>query len=155
MNQFIDNYQDAHEEHAYVFSKDKSLIHVEGTPTSIFFSGVSDDQLKDSVIIHNHPQDGEFIGGSFSDADLKLLLEKQPAELYAIDEQFIYRVWYTGDEKKFDQELWQSGFNKAIDLRLAEGRWGTLDEKHDIMQVLAKDWSGIHYGRQRISEKGS
>lgn len=88
IDEFISIQSDSEIEYARVISKDDWEFEIKGTKNTVDPTVI--DNLKDAIVIHNHPnKETEY---SFSGQDVNLFIEKELKELYGIDSKYIYKL---------------------------------------------------------------
>jgi SPP1 gp7 family putative phage head morphogenesis protein len=139
------------EEHAYIFTKDGDVYYTVGDANSVDIDVVGEDNLRDSIVTHNHPNfDGE-PGGSFSKDDVVAFFTYGLQELRAVDSQYNYRLSRKGeiditldDIRAFLEEAED---NHELEITLEEALVGRYDSKHLTMRELIKLIQSLVYER--------
>lgn len=88
IDNFISLHTNSEVEYARVVNKDDWEFEIKGTKNTVEPTIV--DNLKDAIVIHNHPSDETEY--SFSMQDVNLFVECELKELYGIDSKYIYKL---------------------------------------------------------------
>lgn len=88
INEFISIHSNSEIEYARVINKDDWEFEIKGTKNTVDLTVI--DNLKDAIVIHNHPDDETEY--SFSGQDVNLFIDKGLKELYGIDSKYIYKL---------------------------------------------------------------
>lgn len=135
-------------EHAVVLSPNGKKYEISGLQSTVDITLAGEDALKDAVVIHNHPKDGELSGDCFSRADFKGYFAYGLKELYVVNHMGTYRI--KSDVSMTAAEAAEV-YDKAFDTvrRLAfEGADISLDyEQYEIMKVLGKECKDFIFER--------
>lgn len=127
-------------EHAVIISPIGKKYEISGLQSTVDITLAGEDALKDAVVIHNHPKNGEYSGDCFSRADFKGYFEYGLKELYVVNHMGTYRI--KSDISMTSTEA-EEAYDKAFDTvrRLAfEGADISLDyEQYETMKVLGKE----------------
>lgn len=141
----------ANDEHAVAITKSGEVYHVKGDKNSVDISSIGTDQIKESMITHNHPSVAGEPGGSFSLEDIRAFLTYELVELRAVDDAHLYRLRRTGDIQLTQAEidaLWYQAEDKyKIDLTIEQALAG-YDGKHLTMIQLASLIKSLIYERE-------
>lgn len=97
LRQFAEEKLESKIEHAVVFSPDGKKYEISGLGSTVDITLAGADALKDAVVIHNHPKNGEFSGDCFSKADFKGYFEYGLKELYVTNHTGTYVMQYEGE----------------------------------------------------------
>lgn len=94
IDDFINKHSNSDVEYARVINKDSWETDIKGTKKAV--DPTICDNLKDSIVIHNHPsEETEY---TFSPQDVDLFVERELKELYGIDEKYIYKLTRNSEE---------------------------------------------------------
>ncbi|WP_178944337.1 minor capsid protein, partial [Paenibacillus odorifer] len=143
--------RNAPEEHAVILTEKGEALHIKGDKAAVDITKFKPEQLKDSIVTHNHPSNGEDPGGSFSREDVHMFFSKELKQLRAVDQANLFIL-----SKSRDIELSQDDINllldKAEDLYLSrltiEDAMNGYDDKHLTMEQLVLLIEGLQYGRE-------
>ncbi|WP_438491033.1 minor capsid protein [Paenibacillus sp. IHBB 3054] len=138
-------------EHAVTLTKQGEVIHIKGDVAAVDINKIKPEQLKGSVITHNHPSNGDDPGGSFSREDVHMFFSKELKQLRAVDQANLFIL-----SKSQDIELSQDEINllldKAEDIYLSrltiEDAMNGYDDKHLTMEQLVLLIEGLQYRRE-------
>lgn len=103
INDFVNQHTNSDIEYARVISKDNWEFDIKGNKNTVDLTIV--DNLKDSIVIHNHPR--EETEYSFSKQDINVFIEKELNELYGIDDKYIYKLIRNGKDIDSNENLEQ------------------------------------------------
>lgn len=96
-NQFAEDHINSTNEHALVIAKSGKLYTLRGGSASVDISLIGDDELKDAIVIHNHPADiFDNPGDCFSRQDFSFMCEKGIAEMHLTNKVGYYEMTYDG-----------------------------------------------------------
>lgn len=88
INDFVIEHTNSEIEYAKIINKDNWEFDIKGNKNTVEVTIV--DNLKDAIVIHNHPsEETEY---SFSKQDVSLFIEKELKELYGVDDKYIYKL---------------------------------------------------------------
>ncbi|MEK5415874.1 minor capsid protein [Paenibacillus sp. FSL L8-0708] len=143
--------RNAPEEHAVILTEKGEALHIKGDKAAVDITKFKPEQLKDSIVTHNHPSNGEDPGGSFSREDVHMFFSKELKQLRAVDQANLFIL-----SKSRDIELTQGDINllldKAEELYLSrliiEDAMNGYDDKHLTMEQLVLLIESLQYGRE-------
>lgn len=146
----------ADREHLYIFRRGKQIRRFIGESNRVTPRPEYLFEMKDSVIVHNHPK-----GYSFSKEDIEAVVRFNARELILATPNFIYMVARPkqGWSIDFDQELterqYQTSYRFAVDTvnkQISANEVSFSDKDALIIHYLWVaffDMNGIHYARQK------
>lgn len=135
----------AEDEHAVVITPKGEVYHIKGDKRSVEIDKVEPDKLKDSVVTHNHPDDDDDPGGSFSYEDVLVFFAYELEELRAVDSTYQYSLSLVEKLQLSEEEvrmlLYQAEINYKSKLTIQDVLAG-YDEKHLLLLelVLLIEW---------------
>lgn len=137
-------------EHAVILTEKGEVLHMKGNKAAIDINKIKPEQLKDSIVTHNHPSNGDDPGGSFSRDDVHAFILKDLAELRAVDIASTYTLSKAGPIELSADEI-DALVDKAEDAYLGkltiEQALAGYDEKHLTMEELVLLIEGLQYGK--------
>jgi len=126
-------------EHLYFFKNGKQVRRFEGEYNNVRISDKYLYEIKDSIIVHNHPQ-----GSSFSIEDIVGLIKYDAAECFLVTERYIYQLTRpkAGWDIDVDNEEFIEKYNACK--TIAEGELDKLISSNNLTQT-EKEIEIIHY----------
>nr|DAL06341.1 MAG TPA: minor capsid protein 2 [Caudoviricetes sp.] len=90
LRKFTRDYYNAPIENALVICDNGDIYHCYGVEASVYPDYDLGDKIKNSTIIHNHPE--HLTAYTFSDDDVRLFIKYELKELYGVDDKYIYKL---------------------------------------------------------------
>jgi len=143
---FAREYNQVDIEHALVITPNGIAYELSGIAESVNPEVIGADQLRNSIIVHNHPVlAGEIMGDSFSLNDILLSVRNKVSKQYLVSGVRRNTFVYSGSLS--EKEIWLE-YKKARNVMLerAFSREADIDwEREEIIKILAEKLKGFDY----------
>lgn len=144
--QFAELYKGSDTEHAIVISPSGQVYEIDGWSASVNIELAGRDALKDSLVIHNHPDEYGAAGDSFSKADFAGLLDYGIRDLRVVTSDMKYRMGYQGAARTREQA--ESMYEQAKMQATEDAMDGLADPdriQHETMLRILQALEGLLY----------
>jgi len=163
LNTFVEKFKNADTEHALVIAPSGKAYTITGSSSNVGIQLAGEDELINSVIIHNHPLQGfneenkPIFGDCFSKEDLEALLRYKPEEIQVVSGLGRFRMKYKGNEIKINEleDFYDKQRKKAMDLvwsGLSDAKDMTY-EQLEIMKVISNSVKGFIFEILELNDK--
>lgn len=141
----------APEEHAVILTEKGEVLHVKGEKAAVDITKLKPEQLKGSIVTHNHPSNDGELGGSFSSDDVHAFIRHGIKQLRAVDLGNLYVMGRTAPIQLSEAEI-DSLLNQAskayLDKLTIEQALHGYDDKHLTMEQLVLLLEGLIYTKE-------
>ncbi|MEK4854801.1 minor capsid protein [Paenibacillus sp. FSL H7-0756] len=141
----------APEEHAVILTEKGEVLHMKGEKAAVDITKLKPEQLKGSIVTHNHPSNDGELGGSFSSDDVHAFIRHGIKQLRAVDLGNLYVMGRTApiqlSEAEIDSLLNQASKAYLDQLTIEQAIHG-YDDKHLTMEQLVLLLEGLIYTKE-------
>lgn len=138
-------------EHAVILTEKGEVLHMKGDKAAVDITKLKPDQLKGSIVTHNHPTNGDDPGGAFSSDDVHAFIRQGIKQLRAVDLGNLYIMGRTApihlSEAEIDSLLNQASKAYLNQLTIEQAIHG-YDDKHLTMEQLVLLLEGLTYTKE-------
>jgi len=140
--------RNAPEEHAVILTEKGEVLHMKGEKAVVDITKFKPEELKGSIVTHNHPSNDGEPGGSFSREDVHAFIGHDIKQLRAVDLGNLYVMGRTAPIRLSEAEI-DSLLNQAskayLDQLTIEQAIHGYDDKHLTMEQLVLLLEGLTY----------
>ena len=137
---FSEKYKESDREYACAITKQGNLFRLKGGKYNVQMDMVSEDELKDSIIIHNHPKD-QFgnSGDCFSRNDFIFMLRYDIGEMYLVSGDGRYKLTYDGSrvKEKEAEQIYREANNEIREIAFSQNREIENEQLETIRRIAA------------------
>lgn len=144
---FAKAYRKADVEYACVITSENKVYEVKGGASTVGINLVGED-LKGAYIIHNHPDQGEFLGDCFSKDDLKGFFKYEIKELQVSSGLGRYSITYDGEYISEDEiaNMYEDARLTALE-KAYQNKEMIEYEQLETMNVLSERLARLNFRR--------
>ena len=145
------------DEHLYLYKNGKQIRRFKGNKNSVVVSNKYLFEIKDAVIVHNHPQ-----GSSFSYEDIVGIIKYDAAECILVTDRYDYKIYRPKngwnidvDSKEFEEQVLvcrkiaEEQLNKFVSNNTIDINEKEVEIFHYIWMFFFRELNNIKYVREK------